>query len=83
MRKPIIGLLILGATLTGCSVNPVTGDRDFMIVSGDQEVAMGEQNYAPMLQSPWSEQTPTANGNVQTASQLYSQPLAGSASASK
>ena len=35
----------------GCAVNPVTGDRDFIIVSGKQELAMGEQNYAPMQQS--------------------------------
>jgi predicted Zn-dependent protease len=40
-------LVFLGA----CSVNPVTGDRDLMLVSGEQELAMGLQNYAPMQQS--------------------------------
>lgn len=35
----------------GCSVNPVTGDRDFMLVSGEQELAMGLQQYVPMQQS--------------------------------
>jgi len=39
------------AWLAGCAVNPVTGDREFMLVSGEQEVAMGLQNYAPMQQS--------------------------------
>ena len=39
------------ALLAGCATNPVTGKKDFMLVSGDQEVAMGKQNYAPMLQS--------------------------------
>lgn len=51
MRKLTTCILLLGASLTGCSVNPVTGDREFMVVSGQQEVAMGEQNYSPMLQS--------------------------------
>ncbi|MDH3553455.1 MAG: M48 family metalloprotease, partial [Gammaproteobacteria bacterium] len=51
MRKQITCFLTLGAILTGCAVNPVTGDREFMIVSGDQEVAMGAANYAPMQQS--------------------------------
>jgi len=37
--------------LVGCSVNPVTGDRQLILVSGEQELAMGAQNYAPMQQS--------------------------------
>ncbi len=37
--------------MAGCSVNPVTGDRDFMLVSIEQELAMVEQNYLPMQQS--------------------------------
>jgi len=32
-------------------VNPVTGDREFMTVSTRDEIKMGTQNYAPMLQS--------------------------------
>ena len=45
-------LIALALTLSGgCAVNPVTGDREFMLVSGEQEIAMGEQNYAPMQQS--------------------------------
>lgn len=51
MRKLTTSILISAILLTGCAVNPVTGDRDFMVVSGEQEVAMGKQNYAPMLQS--------------------------------
>ena len=41
--------------MAGCAVNPVTGERDFIIVSGQQELAMGEQNYAPMQQSQGGE----------------------------
>ena len=46
-----LSLLLLATLLTACSVNPVTGDREFMLLSGAQEIAMGEKNYAPMLQS--------------------------------
>ena len=51
MRNLVICCLIATALLAGCATNPVTGKKDFMLVSGNQEVAMGEQNYAPMLQS--------------------------------
>jgi predicted Zn-dependent protease len=42
---------VLCIFFAGCSVNPVTGDRDFMLVSGEQELAMGLQQYVPMQQS--------------------------------
>jgi predicted Zn-dependent protease len=31
--------------ITGCAVNPVTGDRDLMLVSESQELQMGKQAY--------------------------------------
>ena len=43
----LIFFLLLGA----CAVNPVTGDRELMLVSGEQDIATGEQNYVPMQQS--------------------------------
>ena len=49
MRKLIAPLII--TSLAACSVNPVTGDRELILVSGKQEIAMGAQNYAPMQQS--------------------------------
>jgi len=51
MRYSRLFYLVLFFCLGGCAVNPVTGDRDFMIVSGEKELAMGAQNYAPMQQS--------------------------------
>ena len=51
MRYSKLLYLVLFFCLGGCAVNPVTGDRDFIIVSGEQELAMGAQNYAPMQQS--------------------------------
>jgi predicted Zn-dependent protease len=47
-------LFLLAASLlliTGCSVNPVTGKHEFMIVSSAQEIEMGKQSYLPMQQS--------------------------------
>jgi len=51
MRNQGIYCLLLCTLFAGCSVNPVTGDRDLMLVSGEQELAMGAQNYVPMQQS--------------------------------
>jgi predicted Zn-dependent protease len=42
---------MLACLLVGCSVNPVTGAREFSLVSPEQEVAIGTQNYAPSQQS--------------------------------
>jgi predicted Zn-dependent protease len=51
MRNQCFYYLASCLVFAGCSVNPVTGDRELILVSGDQEVAMGVQNYAPMQQS--------------------------------
>lgn len=34
-----------------CTVNPVTGDRELGLVSAQQEIAIGQENYGPMQQS--------------------------------
>lgn len=44
-------LILLLSAVVGCSVNPVTGERQLILVSSEQELAMGAQNYAPMQQS--------------------------------
>ena len=51
MSKKLLAILILAASTTGCAVNPVTGKSDFMMVSEAQEIALGQQNYAPMQQA--------------------------------
>ena len=53
MRKSI--LLLALAVLAGCSVNPVTGERELVLVSTAQEIEMGRQNYLPMQQSQGGE----------------------------
>ena len=53
MSKPqgFVFLAALALTVTGgCVINPVTGDRELALVSADQEIAIGEQQYAPSQQ---------------------------------
>jgi predicted Zn-dependent protease len=42
---------------SGCVINPVTGDRELALVSADQEVAIGEQQYLPSRQMQGGEYT--------------------------
>lgn len=56
-------LLLLG--IQGCAVNPVTGKNEISLVSPQQEVAIGEQNYLP------SQQTQGGQYNVDPALQAY------------
>ena len=51
MRKATIFFLFSFVFLAGCSVNPVTGKREMVLMSTAQEVELGKQNYAPMQQS--------------------------------
>jgi len=41
-----LGLLFLLVLLSGCAVNPVTGESDFVLMSEDEEIAIGRQNHA-------------------------------------
>ncbi len=44
------GLIItVAVALAGCSANPVTGKKDFSLISKDQEVAMGAQGHRDVL----------------------------------
>ncbi len=51
MRNPTIASLLVLVLITGCAVNPVTGKSQFMTVSPQSELQMGEQSYVPMQQS--------------------------------
>ena len=43
--------LLLLFVLTACSVNPVTGERQLILASPQQELQMGIQAYQPSQQS--------------------------------
>lgn len=52
----IAGTLIALAWITACSVNPVTGKNELMLVGEGTELQIGEKNYAPMRQSEGGDQ---------------------------
>ena len=43
-------LVLATGVLSGCAVNPVTGERELTLVSDAQAIAIGEQQYAPAQQ---------------------------------
>lgn len=51
MLRLSVAIIALSCVLTGCSVNPVTGATEFSLVSAEQEVAIGTNNYGPSQQS--------------------------------
>src|SRR6185436_12695613 len=47
----VLQLLPILLALGACGVNPVTGKKEIQFVSPEQELKIGEQNYAPMRQA--------------------------------
>lgn len=55
MQKLILSMLIATSGLAACSVNPVTGERNFQFYGSDWEREVGSEMYAPMKQSQGGE----------------------------
>ncbi len=51
MTRRITTTILVALLATGCAVNPVTGEKEFIIVSEAQELQMGAQAYAPSQQA--------------------------------
>jgi beta-barrel assembly-enhancing protease len=51
MKRRISAFLLPLALAAGCAVNPVTGERELVLVGVERQIQMGEQNYAPMQQA--------------------------------
>ncbi len=51
---PVVALV---AMLSGCVTNPVTGEKDLMLVGEATELSIGQKNYAPMRQSEGGDYT--------------------------
>jgi predicted Zn-dependent protease len=49
-RCVLLAAALAAAPLAGCVINPVTGDRELALISADQEIAIGEQQYLPSQQ---------------------------------
>ena len=48
LYKTFLGLTLIGL-LTSCATNPVTGKQDFMMISEEQEIALGKQYHQEVL----------------------------------
>ena len=49
MKRLVFLFLIL--SLSGCTVNPVTGKQDFVVLSEEQEIQMSREYNAQILDS--------------------------------
>ncbi|NWO08395.1 MAG: M48 family metalloprotease [Alteromonadaceae bacterium] len=47
----VVALLVTVMALAGCSVNPVTGERELSLVSENQERSIGAEQYVPTQQT--------------------------------
>lgn len=45
-----LSLLILGAWLTACATNPVSGGQDLVLMTEAQEIQLGKQNHQQIIQ---------------------------------
>jgi predicted Zn-dependent protease len=50
LRFFLVTFLVVGG-ITGCAVNPVTGQQQLMLSGQDQDIATGNQHYKPSQQS--------------------------------
>lgn len=57
MRARTLAVLTLLSLLTACGINPVTGERELQLISEEQEIKLGQQNYAPMQQAEGGQMT--------------------------
>ena len=49
-RAPLATLMGAVLLVTGCATNPVTGETDFVLMSEEQELALGEQYHEKILE---------------------------------
>ncbi|HIA43745.1 MAG TPA: hypothetical protein EYN84_06375, partial [Gammaproteobacteria bacterium] len=63
--KLLISVSFLSLIIS-CSVNPVTGERDFVLMSEDAELEMGRKYYSQILQSQTLYQDPKIQSYVQS-----------------
>ncbi|MFO7760603.1 MAG: M48 family metalloprotease [Thermodesulfobacteriota bacterium] len=50
MKRPVFLILSFFILLTGCAVNPVTGERELALLSPQREVDIGKKQYLPSIQ---------------------------------
>lgn len=60
------GVIFFLIVLSGCAANPVTGEPDFVLMSENEEIAIGRQNHAKIIQRYGSYNNPVLQEYVQT-----------------
>lgn len=55
--KHILAFLITVSAISACAVNPVTGKRELTLVSEEQEINIGKENYLPTQQTQGGQYT--------------------------
>jgi len=58
-------LLITGLLLTACATNPVTGDSDFVLMSEDEEIRLGQKYSAEVMEEMHAYKNPALEELVQ------------------
>ena len=58
-------IIIALIALSGCAVNPVTGDSDFVLMSESDEIAIGRENHAKIIQQYGLYDSPSLQDYVQ------------------
>ncbi|MDH3669771.1 MAG: M48 family metalloprotease [Gammaproteobacteria bacterium] len=51
MRRALPVILLAAFVVSGCAVNPVTGKKELSLISEEQELSIGKQQYSPIRQS--------------------------------
>jgi predicted Zn-dependent protease len=49
-RLPVVATLAVGALLSGCATNPVTGRPDVVTISEEKEIEIGRELHPKVLQ---------------------------------
>ena len=68
-RFPLTAIVLAALALTACAVNPVSGQRDFVLISEDQEIAMGADGARSVAASIGEVDDPALQQYVQTLGQ--------------
>jgi len=72
-KPAVVGLLVLPVLAGGCTTNPATGERDMVLISEGQEIAMGNE-AAPQFEKEFGGKV--ANASLQSYVQGIGQRIA-------
>lgn len=63
---PLVATILAAILLSACAVNPVSGERDFVLISEDQEIAMGAEGAQSVAATIGEVDDPALQQYVQT-----------------